>query len=260
MSNNEIKKNSSDEEELLDNKNNSDEKIKKLFQTTQTEPTKIKTNEVEESLKLKEKLQSVKNLKFDSDDLIKKAKYKEAIDKYKDTINTLLDNIGNLSIDIHILDNIRDTIIIPCYQNIILCNIKLNKWIKVKTYAKKILALNANNIKAKYRLCLANIKLGHLKKADSQLEDLERLIGGTPELEELEKIYETNKLNSEGNNGEFLRRMGKKLAGGKINIYSDKNINVIKEEKNAQKESIIQKIQKFLCCLFCCCKKKKKKE
>ena len=188
---------------------------------------------------------------------MKKAKYEDAIDKYKETINTLLDELGNLTIDMNILDSLKEEIIIPCYQNIALCNIKLKKWIKVKTYAKKILGLNKDNVKASYRLCLANIKLGHLKKADSQLEELERLIGGTPELEELEKIYDINKLNSEGNNGEFLRKMGRKLRDGKINMYSDKPSNIQIQEENPAL-GIISKIKNCLYNLICCCKKKKK--
>ena len=67
----------------------------------------------------------------------------------------------------------------------------------MKTYSKKVLELDSENIKASYRLCLANIKLGHLKKADHLLEDLEKKIGGSPELEELEKIYSINKTNAE---------------------------------------------------------------
>ena len=61
---------------------------------------------------------------------------------------------------------------------------------------------------------------------------MEKLIGGTPELKELEKIYEVNKLNAEENNGEFLRKMGKKLKIGKINLYEDKKIKIeIETEK-----------------------------
>ena len=64
------------------------------------------------------------------------------------------------------------------------------------------------------------------------MEELEKLIVGTPELEALEKIYEVNKLNAEENNGEFLRKMGKKLKIGKINIYEDKKIKIeIETEK-----------------------------
>ena len=257
--------NNSSEEEDKDNINEKDKNIKnendlkKLFKLkeNQEEKTKIETNEVEDYLLVQEKIQKLRKKKFDGDDLLKKAKYEDAIDKYKETINTLLDELGNLTIDMNILDSLKEEIIIPCYQNIALCNIKLKKWIKVKTYAKKILGLNKDNVKASYRLCLANIKLGHLKKADSQLEELERLIGGTPELEELEKIYDINKLNSEGNNGEFLRKMGRKLRDGKINMYSDKpSKNEIHEEKPAL--GIISKIKNCLYNLICCCKKKKK--
>ena len=216
---------------------NSDEEIKKLFklkESNKKDTSKIEINEVENFLLKKEKINKIRNMKLDANELIKNKIYEEAIEKYKDTINTLLDDVGYITININILEFLKEEIIIPCYQNIALCYLKLNKWIKVKTYSKKVLGLNKQNIKVSYRLCLANIKLGHLKKADSQLEELEQIIGGTPELEELEKMYDINKLNSEGNNGEFLRKMGRKLRDGKINMYSDKKrkIDVEKEKAN----------------------------
>lgn len=190
LNKNKDENNSSEEEENAE-KDKHEEEVKKLFKIkkTEEEKTKIDTNEVEDFLLTKEKIQKVRNMKLDANELFKNKKYEEAIDKYKETINTLLDEVSTMKINMKKLESLKEEIIIPCYQNIALCNMKLQKWIKVKTYSKKILELNKNNVKASYRLCLANIKLGHLKKADSQLEELENLIGGTPELEELEKIY-----------------------------------------------------------------------
>ena len=258
-------KNSSDEED-----NKKDEKIKNIFKSKEKEDeekekesnikTEINTNQIDDMLLIKEKVRKIRNMKLDSDELLKNKKYEDAIDNYKETINTLLDEISTLTINMQILNSIKEEILIPCYQNIALCNMKLNKWIKVKTYSKKVLEFNKNNIKANYRLCLANIKLGHLKKADYQLEELERLIGGTPELEELEKIYEVNKLNSEGNNGEFLRKMGRKLKDGKINMYSDKKskfeIEYEKAKDSNRSVGFLTKIKNIIC--FCCKKKRKK--
>ena len=261
--NNNNKNNSSDDEDNIGNEKNfkNEEDLKKVFKLKKDseEKAKIKTNEVEDFLIIKEKIQKLRNMKFDANDLLKKEKYEEAINKYKETINTLLEEIVKLTIDMNILDSLKEEIIIPCYQNIALCNMKLKKWIKVKTYSKKALALNKDNVKAAYRLCYANIKLGHLKKADHQLEDLEKLIGGTPELEELEKIYEINKLNSEGNNGEFLKRMGRKLRDGKINMYSDKK-SEIKIEKEKTSEGFMTKIKNMLGFICRCCRKKKIKK
>lgn len=257
LNKNKNENNSSEEEDNMEN----EEELKKLFKINkpEEEKTKINTNEVEDILLTKEKIQKIRNMKFDGNELLKSKKYEEAIDKYKETINTLLDEVSTMKIDMKKLESLKDEIIIPCYQNIALCNMKLQKWIRVKTYSKKVLGLNKDNVKASYRLCLANIKLGHLKKADSQLEELEQLIGGTPELEELEKIYEINKLNAEGNNGEFLRKMGRKLRDGKINMYSDKkNKNEIKKEKI--NIGFFGRIKNYLYNLICCCKKKKIKK
>ena len=239
---------------------NNEEKLKELFklkENNKKDTTKIETNEVESFLLIKEKISKIRNMKLDANELLKNKKYEEAIDKYKETINTLLDEIYTLT-NIELLESLKEEIIIPCYQNIALCYMKLNKWLKVKTYSKKVLGLNKENVKASYRICLANIKLGHLKKADTQLEDLERIIGGTPELEELEKIYDINKLNSEGNNGEFLRKMGRKLRDGKINMYSDKKSKIDVEKEKAN-DGLIGRNKNFLYNWLCCCKKKKKK-
>ena len=261
LNSNNNKNNSSDDEENLEKDPNfeNDEELKKLFKLKKEADTvKIKTNEVENELLRKEKIQKLRNMKFDANDLLKQEKYEEAIDKYKETINTLLDEVGTIMINMQILDTLKEEIIIPCYQNISLCYMKLKKWLKMKTYSKKIIAINRENIKANYRLCYANIKLGHLKKADHQLEELEQRIGGTPELEELERIYEINKLNSDGNNGEFLKKMGRKLRGGKIGMYSDKKTTIKIEEKE-NKGRFIDKIKNMFSFICNCCRKKKNK-
>ena len=223
--------------------------------------TTISTNEVSDTLIINEKIQKIRNMKFDSDDLLKNKKYEEAINSYKDTINTLLEEFKNINTS-EILDDLKEEIILPCYQNISLCHMKLKNWLKMKTYTKKVLEIDKDNIKANCRLCLANIKLGHLKKADHQLEELEKKIGGSPELEELEKIYEKNKLNADGNNDEFLKKMGRKLANGKINMYSDKKTTIeIEKVENTKKWynfQLLNKIKKCFRKLVGCCKKRRK--
>ena len=212
-----------------------------------------------------EKIQKIRNMKFDSDDLFKENKYEEAINSYKNTVNTLLEEFSEKNnVNTYIKENLKMEIIIPCYQNIALCYMKLTNWLKMKTYSKKVLEIDKDNIKANYRLCLANIKLGHLKKADHILEELEKKIGGSPELEDLERIYAKNKLNAEGNNDELLKKMGRKLANGKINMYSDKKttIEIEKVENNNRWKlfGCLKKIKKyFKYYIWNCCKKKKSK-
>ena len=257
--------NSSDEEDKIDNEKflKKEQEFKELLNKTKNneDKTKIETNEVENFLLIKEIIQKVRNMKLDANELLKNKKYDEAIDKYKKAINNLIDEVGPYTLPIQILSSLKEEIIIPCYHNIALCYMKLSKWLKVKTYSKKILEIAPDNIKASYRICLANIKLGHLKKADSQLEELERIIGGTPELEELEKIYEINKLNSERNNGEFLRKMGRKLRDGKINMYNDKKSQIEIEKEKEKNIGYFSRIKNYLRNLVtCCCKKKKHKK
>ena len=244
-----------------DNKNEKDknkiyeEELKNLLYEENEDKTIISTNEVEDSLIINEKIKKIRNMKLDSDELLKKNKYEEAIIKYKDTINTLLEDFNDKNSNMYLFENLKGEIIIPCYQNIALCHLKLKNWLKMKTYSKKVLELDKDNIKANCRLCLANIKLGHLKKADHQLEELEKRIGGSPELEDLEKIYAKNKLNAEGNNDELLKKMGKKLTDGKINMYSDKKMNIkIENKEKTSKFECFNKIKNYF---LNCCKKKK---
>ena len=251
--------NSSDEEneKLLPN----EEEIKKMFSNNQNFHTdNINPSEENDLLVIREKIQKMKNKKLSSDSLLKNSKFNEAINSYKSTIDLLISEIGGIAVNEEILDSIKDEILIPCYQNIAFSYMKQKKWLRAKTYCKRVLSHEPNNIKAKYRLCLSNIHLGHLKKADNQLEELEKLIGGTKELEELEKIFEVNKLNSEGNNGEFLRKMGRKLRSGKINMYKDKKSVVENEKENNKKEgdSKWDIIKNQFWRLLCCCSKKKK--
>ena len=243
-----------------------EEEFKKfLYEEDNENKATISTNEVEYSLIINEKMQKIRNMKFDSDDLLKSNKYEEAIDSYKNTVNTLLEefNDKNDSKTLILLENLKGEIIMPCYNNIALCYMKLKNWLKMKTYSKKVLEIDKDNIKANYRLCLANIKLGHLKKADHQLEELEKKIGGSPELEELESIYEKNKLNADGNNDELLKKMGRKLANGKINMYSDKKTTIeIEKVESVKKWNIfgcLSKIKKVFKYFSNCCKKRKSK-
>ena len=241
-----------------------EEELKKLLYDDENKET-INTNQVENSLIINEKIQKIRNMKFDSDDLLKENKYEEAINNYKNTVNTLLEEFSEKnSENMYVKENLKMEIIIPVYQNISLCYMKLKNWLKMKTYSKKVLEIDKDNIKASYRLCLSNIKLGHLKKADHILEELEKKIGGSPELEDLERIYAKNKLNAEGNNDELLKKMGRKLANGKINMYSDKKttIEIEKVENNNRwiKFGCLKKIKKyFKYYIWNCCKKKKSK-
>jgi len=255
-----------DKKDLNDNDENKiyEEELKKLLYDDENKET-ININEVENSLIINEKIQKIRNMKFDSDDLFKENKYEEAINSYKNTVNTLLEEFSEKNnVNTYIKENLKMEIIIPCYQNIALCYMKLKNWLKMKTYSKKVLEIDKDNIKANYRLCLANIKLGHLKKADHILEELEKKIGGSPELEDLERIYARNKLNAEGNNDELLKKMGKKLTDGKINMYSDKKTTIeIEKVENKiiwKKFNCLYKIKKYFKYYFLnCCKKKKRK-
>ena len=106
-----------------------EEELKKLLYDDENKET-INTNQVENSLIINEKIQKIRNMKFDSDDLLKENKYEEAINNYKNTVNTLLEEFSEKnSENMYVKENLKMEIIIPCYQNIYLCYMKLKNWL-----------------------------------------------------------------------------------------------------------------------------------
>ena len=67
-----------------DNNLKNEEKLKKLFKSKENnkkDTTKIETNEVEDFLLIKEKIQKIRNMKLDANELLKNKKYEDVIDK-----------------------------------------------------------------------------------------------------------------------------------------------------------------------------------
>ena len=64
-------------------------------------------------------------------------------------------------------------------------DIKNKNWSEVIRHCGKVLYVDPDNIKARYRKCLVLINQGELEKADEELIYLEEKIGWNPELEDL---------------------------------------------------------------------------
>lgn len=190
--------------------------------------------------------------KQEADKLIKENKLTEAYQLYQDSSKLISDLNKKQSISSS--SKIITEIYIPANLNLSYIDLKQNNWESAIKHCTKVLRRDDKHIKARYRRCKAYIHAGLLNKADDDLFELEEKIGGTKELEELEKLYEYNKTKSEGDHGVFLKKMAKNMKGK--NIFEDgpqkeslfKNIN-----SSNHKESLFKRI-------FCCCTKKKKKK
>ena len=183
------------------------------------------------SYSLEIKFTQIRKLKHSADSEILNKNYTTAISLYNESIEKTVEILNDNEIKDDLINKIQGEIILPSYMNICFGYLQTKNWIRAGKYANKVLEFDKNNVKAKYRRCYAYIKSGKFKKADRDLEELEDLIGGSEELEILEKEFEENKLRSEGNDGEFLRKIGKKLKRG-IGVYKDKKENDGKTRQN----------------------------
>ena len=201
-----------------------------------------------------EKITELQTLKEEGDKFLNEKNYQSANSSYtKAVINfkVLRDN-GSLTEEEK--SDLTKKILIPCNLNMSFIDLKNKDWNEVIRHANKVLHADKSNVKAKYRRCYAYIKIGKFEKADEDLQDLEELIGGNDELEELEKMYEKNKKKADGNDGELLKRMGKKLKKGGNFIHENNNNN---NEKKGFFRVVWNHI-KLICCCGICFKKNKK--
>jgi peptidylprolyl isomerase len=106
---------------------------------------------------------------------------------------------------------------IPSNLNISLCYLKNRDWDQVIQHTSKVLEMDKKNVKALYRRCLALINKKKFDKADEDLIELEELIGGSKQLEELESLFEQSKKNVKLEEDKVYKRMFKKYVKGKIN-------------------------------------------
>ena len=199
-----------------------------------------------------EKISELKSLKEEGDKLLNEKNYQSAITNYTKAVINFKVLRDNNSLTEEEKKELTKTILIPCNLNMSLIDLKNKDWNEVIRHTNKVLHADKLNVKAKYRRCFAYIKIGKFEKADEDLQDLEELIGGKDELEELEKMYEKNKKKADGNDGELLKKMGKKLKKG--GNYVNENI---KKEKKGFFWQLWTHI-KLICCCGICCKKNKK--
>ena len=227
--------------------------------------TKDKEEEEEEKEELNEdKLKSeyiktqinlCKKLKKEGDELLKSNEFPKAINKYTKAVITVKDLKKKKLLTRLKKRELEKEILIPSNLNMAYIDIKNKNWKEVIRHSSKVLYIDPDNIKARYRKCLALINQGELEKADEDLIILEDQIGGNPELEELEELYENSQKKADGNDDEVLKKIGKKIKG---NFTGPINQPEVKIEENKKKEDVVKKNKGGICyhlhmfCIYLC--------
>ena len=234
-----------------------------LLKKESTIETKVKEEEKEEKEELTEedKLKSeyiktqinlCKKLKKEGDELLKSNEFPKAINKYTKAVITVKDLKKKKLLTRLKKRELEKEILIPSNLNMAYIDIKTKNWKEVIRHSGKVLYIDPDNIKARYRRCLGLINQGEFEKADEDLIILEEQIGGNPELEELEELFENSQRKADGNDDEVLKKIGKKIKG---NFTGPINQPEVKIEDNVKKNEDVVKTKKGGFCyhlhMFC---------
>lgn len=232
-----------------------------------------KTNENNELTKdTQDKINLAYNLKKDGDEQLKAQNFTDAPKSYTKAVITVKHLIKEKLINEEIAKKLKNEVLIPSNLNMSVMDIKKKDWDEAIRHCNKVLFVEKNHPKALYRRCTAYIYKGNFKKADEDLFELEDIIGGTKELEELEKLFEVNKKKADGNNGEFLKKMAQKMKGKELfNKENDLNADQInhvindnyKQQNNKKRYLLFEmfdKSKEYLYKMICCrCKRNHQK-
>ena len=146
-----------------------------------------KKEESEDKLKdeyIKTKIYLSKNLKKEGDEYLKSNQFPKAINKYIKVV-IMVKDLKKKRLTRVKTRELEKEILIPSNLNKIYIDIKNKNWNEEIRHCVKVLYVDPDNIKSRYRKCLALINQGELEKAEEELIYLEDKIGENPELEEL---------------------------------------------------------------------------
>lgn len=152
------------------------------------------------------------------DKFLKENNLDEALKAYSKAIMALKVLFQDKSLDQEMMEKYVREAGIPSNLNLSFIYIKQKQWSTVIACCNKVLEVENNNTKALYRRCLAFINTNNFEKADKDLEILEDLIGGTNELEILEKMFEDKKKEVKNSEDQIYKRMFKKYVTSNIKI------------------------------------------
>ena len=264
---------SNDEINTSSNKSNENEQLINKEKDIKKEEEK---NEKEEEIKdenIKKQIELCKELKKQGDELLKSLQFSKATNTYTKAVITVKYLKKEKLLTRLTKRKLEKEVLIPSNLNMAYIDIQNKNWKECIRHSSKVLFVDVDNIKARYRRCFGYIKEGNFEKADEDLIILEDQIGGSQDLEELEELFENSKKKSspkiKNNNNEnnerkndyddnFLKKMGKNLKkkfNGPIN-QPEVTMPKIPEKKRG----FCNKLHAILKNIFNKCMKKKNKK
>ena len=264
---------SNDEINTSSNKSNENEQLINKEKDIKKEEEK---NEKEEEIKdenIKKQIELCKELKKQGDELLKSLQFSKATNTYTKAVITVKYLKKEKLLTRLTKRKLEKEVLIPSNLNMAYIDIQNKNWKECIRHSSKVLFVDVDNVKARYRRCFGYIKEGNFEKADEDLIILEDQIGGSQDLEELEELFENSKKKSspkiKNNNNEnnerkndyddnFLKKMGKNLKkkfNGPIN-QPEVTMPKIPEKKRG----FCNKLHAILKNIFNKCMKKKNKK
>jgi len=264
---------SNDEINTSSNKSNENEQLINKEKDIKKEEEK---NEKEEEIKdenIKKQIELCKELKKQGDELLKSLQFSKATNTYTKAVITVKYLKKEKLLTRLTKRKLEKEVLIPSNLNMAYIDIQNKNWKECIRHSSKVLFVDVDNIKARYRRCFGYIKEGNFEKADEDLIILEDQIGGSQDLEELEELFENSKKksspkikNNNNDNSErkndyddnFLKKMGKNLKkkfNGPIN-QPEVTMPKIPEKKRG----FCNKLHAILKNIFNKCMKKKNKK
>lgn len=185
-------------------------------EVSQNNPSDSKNANINNDYSYAERLQVPYIEKKNGDEMIKENNYDEALKHFSKAIMAvkLLNDENILSKEE--LEKYVKEVGIPSNLNISLCYLKQKDWESVIAHTNRVIEFDKTHVKARYRRCLAYIYLNKFDQADEDLIELEELIGGTRELEDLEELFEKRKKENKESENLIYRKMFKKYVESKI--------------------------------------------
>ena len=264
---------SNDEINTSSNKSNENEQLINKEKDIKKEEEK---NEKEEEIKdenIKKQIELCKELKKQGDELLKSLQFSKATNTYTKAVITVKYLKKEKLLTRLTKRKLEKEVLIPSNLNMAYIDIQNKNWKECIRHSSKVLFVDVDNIKARYRRCFGYIKEGNFEKADEDLIILEDQIGGSQDLEELEELFENSKKksspkikNNNSDNSErkndyddnFLKKMGKNLKkkfNGPIN-----QPEVVMPKIPEKKKGFCNKLHAILIKIFNKCMKKNKKK
>ena len=264
---------SNDEINTSSNKSNENEQLINKEKDIKKEEEK---NEKEEEIKdenIKKQIELCKELKKQGDELLKSLQFSKATNTYTKAVITVKYLKKEKLLTRLTKRKLEKEVLIPSNLNMAYIDIQNKNWKECIRHSSKVLFVDVDNVKARYRRCFGYIKEGNFEKADEDLIILEDQIGGSQDLEELEELFENSKKksspkikNNNNDNSErkndyddnFLKKMGKNLKkkfNGPIN-QPEVTMPKIPEKKRG----FCNKLHAILKNIFNQCMKKKNKK